>query len=179
MDLNIGFTRIPSLIEFTHISVLCLCLIGPRVETPIPIWANQILSPRELNTQAHRDQAVGVYGIHYPGNKVQEALLMRTLKLRWLFRFPFDSVNYRNGLHLERLGVNSVVSLQRSLVGKNSCKHHPSPIRVLAHYCNFLFLFAQVFLYTRSSMVSWTVGGLTFISPHAYHLANSHTSLRS
>ena len=55
---------------------------------------------------------------------------MRTLELPWLFRIPFDSVNSLSGLHLGLHGVNSVVCLQRHLIGKSPLTNHPSPTSV-------------------------------------------------
>lgn len=65
-----------------------------------------------------------------PRDKIQEDLLVRTLELPWLFRIPFDSVNSLGGLHLGLPGVNSVVCLQRHLIGKSPLTNHPSPTSV-------------------------------------------------
>ena len=137
--------RDPPLAMSPHTLVPCPCLIGPRVDTPDLIWANRILPPRKMQTWAHRDQAAGAHGIHCPGEKIQEDLLVRTLGLPWLCRFPFDSVNNHSGLHLGLPGVNSVVCLRRHLIGKSSLTHHPSPVPVHAHDYNHHFLFAQLF----------------------------------
>ena len=55
---------------------------------------------------------------------------MRTLELPWLFRILFDSVNNLSGLHPGLPGVNSVLCLQRHLIGKSPLTNHLSPTSV-------------------------------------------------